>query len=112
MRRWAVQCIACVAIASGVMSAHHSLSGAYDTSREITLEGVITVFQFVNPHPFVTISIETRGGDKQQWRLEMDNRSELVGYRNEFRDIEAGGSRRRHRQPWTFERENRLHPPP
>ena len=78
MRRWAVQCVACVAIASGVMSAHHSLSGAYDTSREITVEGVITVFQFVNPHPFVTIAIETRGGDKQQWRLEMDNRSELV----------------------------------
>ena len=52
MRRWAVQCIACVAIASGAMSAHHSLSGAYDTSREITLEGVITVFQFINPTPF------------------------------------------------------------
>ena len=60
------------------VSAHHSLSGSYDTSREVTIEGVVTQFQFVNPHPFVTISVESRNGEKQLWRLEMDNRSELV----------------------------------
>ena len=50
----------------------------YDTTKEITLEGVITQFQFVNPHPFVTVSVETRNDDKQQWRMELDNRSELT----------------------------------
>ena len=60
------------------VSAHHSLTGSYDTSREITIEGVVTQFQFVNPHPFVTISVEARNGEKQLWQLELDNRSELV----------------------------------
>lgn len=48
-------------------------------SREITVDGVVTVFQFINPHPFVTIAVESQKGTKQQWRGELDNRSELVG---------------------------------
>lgn len=58
--------------------AHHSLSGSYDMSREITVEGIVTTFQFINPHPFVTIAVESPKGTKQQWRGELDNRSELV----------------------------------
>ena len=58
--------------------AHHSLSGSYDMSREITLNGAVTAFQFVNPHPFVTFAVELQKGTKQQWRGELDNRSELV----------------------------------
>jgi hypothetical protein len=78
MKRQALLCVAAMAIAGLGVSAHHSLTGSYDTSREITIEGVITQFQFVNPHPFVTISVESPNGEKQLWRLEMDNRSELV----------------------------------
>jgi hypothetical protein len=47
-------------------------------SREITIEGVVTRFEFVNPHPFLTIAVAARGANSQQWRLEMDNRSELM----------------------------------
>jgi len=47
-------------------------------NREITIEGVVTTFQFVNPHPFVTVSMESPRGEKPQWRAELDNRSELV----------------------------------
>jgi len=45
--------------------------------RDMTIEGVIVQFQFINPHPFVTISVAPQSGEKQQWRLEMDNRFEL-----------------------------------
>jgi hypothetical protein len=58
--------------------AHHSLSGSYDMGRDITLEGVVTAFQFVNPHPFLTFAVESPRGTKQQWRGELDNRFELV----------------------------------
>jgi len=56
--------------------AHHSLSGVYDTSRQIKLDGVIREFHFVNPHPYITVEIE-RDGRKQRWKMEMDNRYEL-----------------------------------
>jgi Family of unknown function (DUF6152) len=52
---------------------HHSLAGFYDTTREISVQGVITEFRFVNPHPFLIIDVE-----HQPWKLEMDNLSELV----------------------------------
>ena len=76
MNRRVVQVVAGIAIMSGSLRAHHSISGAYDTNREITIAGVVTLFQFVNPHPFVTVDAEDR--ENQTWRMEMDNRSELV----------------------------------
>ena len=39
--------------------AHHSIAGAYDTSRKLTVDGVVVQFQFINPHPFITIDILT-----------------------------------------------------
>src|SRR5512145_1601478 len=58
--------------------AHHSISGVYDSRRRMTLEGVVTEFQFVNPHPFVVIESTNRDGQSEQWKLEMDNRHELA----------------------------------
>ena len=58
--------------------AHHSIAAVYDGSRQQRLEGVVTEFKFVNPHPFVIVSVEA-GGTAESWRLEMDNRFELQG---------------------------------
>jgi hypothetical protein len=58
--------------------AHHSISSIYDPNRPATLEGVVAQFQFVNPHPFLLIDVKDGAEKAQQWRLEMDNRSELV----------------------------------
>ena len=54
--------------------AHHSVAGEYDTTLEATVDGVVTEFRFVNPHPFVHVK-ESRSG--QLWRLDMDNRREF-----------------------------------
>ena len=55
---------------------HHSISAVYDGSRQQRLEAVVAEFQFVNPHPFVIVTVETNGA-AESWRLEMDNRFEL-----------------------------------
>jgi hypothetical protein len=57
--------------------AHHSIASVYDSSRETTIEGVITEFHFVYPHPFVIIDVK-QGSTTTPWTLEMDNRSELA----------------------------------
>jgi hypothetical protein len=67
---------ALAAVASPFADAHHSISAVYDGSRQQRLEGVVAEFRFVNPHPFVIVTVEPGG---EQWRLEMDNRSELAG---------------------------------
>lgn len=59
--------------------AHHSISAVYDGSQQRTVEGVVAEFQFVNPHPFVIVTVTPSGGAPEEWRLEMDNRFELSG---------------------------------
>jgi Family of unknown function (DUF6152) len=67
-----------LALASLNAQAHHSISAVYDSARQERVEGVVTEFQFVNPHPFVIVTVEANGAE-ESWRLEMDNRFELQG---------------------------------
>jgi hypothetical protein len=60
------------------MHAHHSIAGVYDGSRQVTLDGSVAQFHYVNPHPFVTIDVKNAGGTTEQWKCEMDNRHELA----------------------------------
>ena len=70
MMRW-VTVLALVWASNAV--AHHSFAGVYDTSRNITLEAVVSEFQFVHPHPILVVRV----APDQSWRAEMDNRFEL-----------------------------------
>ena len=60
------------------LRAHHSIAGVYDSSQPVTLDGVVVEFAFVNPHPFVVVEAADGAGRPQSWRLELDNRFELV----------------------------------
>ena len=77
MKRWIQSFAAGLALPVLGAYAHHSIAGVYDSSRQVTIEGIITQFHFINPHPFVVMETRNSSG-AQQWRLEMDNRSELV----------------------------------
>jgi Family of unknown function (DUF6152) len=77
MKRWIVFFIAAIGIARAEANAHHSIAGVYDGSKQVTIEGVVTEFRFVNPHPFVMVDVK-QDGRTHEWKLEMDNLSELV----------------------------------
>src|SRR5262245_46880773 len=64
-------------LAAFAAHAHHSIAAVYDSAREQRLEAVVAEFKFVNPHPFVIVTVEADGAE-QSWRLEMDNRFELA----------------------------------
>jgi hypothetical protein len=71
------------ALGGAAAEAHHAISAVYDSSKRVSVEGVIARVQFVNPHPLVIIDVTdsrgTRAGaNAEQWLLEMDNRWELV----------------------------------
>ena len=55
---------------------HHSLTD-YDPTSRVTLTASVREFHFVNPHPFLVVDGRL-GSDAQVWRLELDNRRELV----------------------------------
>jgi len=75
MRNWTGPILALSLFASGAQ-AHHSLSG-YDQGRNVSADGVVEEFVFVNPHPVLMIGVTDPSGVRQIWRLEMDNLYEL-----------------------------------
>jgi len=75
MRNWTGPILTLSLFASGAQ-AHHSLSN-YDQGRNVTADGVVEEFHFVNPHPFLMIGVTDPSGVRQIWRLEMDNLHEL-----------------------------------
>jgi hypothetical protein len=78
MKRWTLSLSAAIAIGGMAPEAHHSISSVYDSSRRVTVEGIVAQFQLINPHAFLFIDVKDAAGNAQSWRLEMDNRSELV----------------------------------
>lgn len=75
MRTWTGP-ILMLSLFASAAQAHHSLSN-YDAGRDVTAEGVVEEFIFVNPHPVLMIGVTDPSGVRQTWRLEMDNLYEL-----------------------------------
>ena len=49
---------------------HHSVSGQFDTSKKVTITGVITRIDWVNPHIYVFVDGKDESGAAGQWALE------------------------------------------
>jgi hypothetical protein len=69
--------IVAVLLAGAPIAAHHSIAGAYDAKRPLSLSGTVRQFHFVNPHPWIELDAPDSGGQVRTWRMELDNRSEL-----------------------------------
>jgi hypothetical protein len=54
----ALAVVAVLATAS-VLSAHHSVAGQFDESKSVTLKGVISKVDWVNPHIYLYIDVKT-----------------------------------------------------
>src|SRR5262245_23698005 len=78
MKRSLLSLVFGIAVTSAAIHPHHSIAGVYDTARQVTIEGAVTEFHFVNPHPYVIVEVKASEGMTQRWKLEMDNLSELV----------------------------------
>jgi hypothetical protein len=57
-------------LGGGGLSAHHSLASQFDEGKPLTLQGVITKVEWVNPHVWVHIDVRDNGGAVEQWTLE------------------------------------------
>ena len=70
--------VAAAAASQSGVAAHHAITAVYDPNQPVTLDGVVTAFHYVNPHPFVEIQAAAADGQSEPWRLEFDNLRELA----------------------------------
>ncbi len=57
--------------------AHHGVAPHYDVTKPVTIKGVVSRFEFINPHSFIYIETSDAAGTKQIWSCEMASRSVL-----------------------------------
>jgi hypothetical protein len=50
--------------------AHHSVSGVFDTHKQIVLKGVISKVEWLNPHTFIHIDVKDSDGKITPWQIE------------------------------------------
>ena len=53
------------------IAAHHSFAAEYDANKKIELKGVVTKFEWTNPHAHFYIDVTGAGGKVANWNLEL-----------------------------------------
>src|SRR5580700_746526 len=59
--------------------AHHS-TAMYDMASPITVTGVVTRFEWTNPHAFIYLNVKDEKGVVQEWAIEMMSLNHLKSY--------------------------------
>jgi len=69
MKAFSVPAFVILALACAVipLSAHHSWPVSYD--RLVTVKGTVVEFVWSNPHPMMTINVQTNDGQTEKWLI-------------------------------------------
>jgi hypothetical protein len=62
--------LAAVVAPSGVAFAHHAITG-WD-SKDITLQGVVVEYDYMNPHSELVLDVRDQSGSVVRWKVEMN----------------------------------------
>lgn len=64
-----ISSIALTLFATSLSRAHHSVPGRYDYEAEITLTGMITRVDWINPHVRILLDVTAEDGSVTTWEL-------------------------------------------
>jgi DNA/RNA endonuclease YhcR with UshA esterase domain len=57
--------------AAGSAAAHHSFATQYDADQPVTLTGVVTKVEWMNPHARFYVDVKDESGNVTNWNLEL-----------------------------------------
>jgi hypothetical protein len=58
--------------------AHHSFSSEFDIHQPVTLRGILTKVDWVNPHGFIYIDVKDKDGKVVNWAVETGSPNALL----------------------------------
>ena len=64
-------------LAVAPLVAHHSISAEFDTNQPVTLTGIVTNVDWMNPHTYVFVDVKDTGVVRN-WACELPNPRELA----------------------------------
>ena len=68
MRRVPFLCTAMV-LATAPLMAHHS-GAMFDRTKKVTVTGTVAMFQYVQPHSWIDVTVKNADGTETQWSFE------------------------------------------
>ena len=69
MARQALLAVVIGLTASAALLAHHSVPGQFDMSKPMTLKGVISKIDWINPHIYIHLAVKDADGTTATWAL-------------------------------------------
>jgi hypothetical protein len=67
--RYRLLAAAILMAAGATLLAHHSVPGQFDLSKPVTLKGVISKVDWINPHIYVHLDVKEPDGTTNTWAL-------------------------------------------
>ena len=58
--------------------AHHSFTSEFDGKRPVTLRGVVTKMEWINPHAWIHIDVKDESGNVASWMVECGTPNTLL----------------------------------
>jgi hypothetical protein len=88
---WRLLVAVCGVLAAAVppLAAHHSFA-MFDTANPITLNGVVTDFQWTNPHVYIELDVAGSANAARHWTIELGSPSILMRGGWKFNTLKKG----------------------
>src|SRR5580704_15069969 len=65
-------------VSAAPLLAHHSFAAEYDANKKIELKGVVTKFEWTNPHAHIYLDVTDAAGKVANWNLELASPNMMV----------------------------------
>ena len=62
-------------LAATPLVAHHSFARTFDSNKIVTLHGVITKVDWINPHAYLYIDVKDQRGNVENWNMQGERRT-------------------------------------
>lgn len=76
-------------LAATPLFAHHSVKSQFDSSRSVSITGMITRVEWINPHVWIYMNVKDTDGKTVQWRVQIAAVGALTraGFEKSFLDF-------------------------
>jgi hypothetical protein len=75
---WVISMGVALCCSAAPASGHHSFAAEFDVSKPITLKGVLTKLEWVNPHGWLHIDVKRPDGKVESWAIEAGGATALM----------------------------------
>ena len=92
-------------LAAAPARAHHAFAAEFDENLPLSIDGVLTKMEWVNPHSWIYLDVKDESGNVVNWRFEMGPPNALLrmGWRKDSvpsgTPVEIHGFRAKNGQP-------------